>query len=121
MTVEKEEKSEFRARDRWLLLSLFAGPLSVLANVAISYSLVPTACESGTKMLLYGSSVAFLLVTVAAAFTGRHYLHLCNASDAILPAERTRWTSVATLYLSIGSALAIVATALPNMILGSCS
>jgi hypothetical protein len=120
MTIAHEEKSEFRRRDRWLLFATIVGPLSVLSNLTISYSLVPTACREGTKMLLHFSALTFVLISLCGAFIGRHYARQCDDTGGVLWRERTLWVARVALVLALGSAMVIAAMEIPNLILGTC-
>jgi hypothetical protein len=120
MPIPSEEKSEFRARDRWLIFAFVSGPLAALSNLTVCYSLVPTACEKGTKALLHASTAVFLLVTVAGALLARHYYKTCEETEGVLWKERTRWVATMAMLLGIMSILVIVAMEIPNVILRSC-
>jgi hypothetical protein len=120
MTIAREEKSEFRSRDRWLLASVFVGPLSVLTNLTVSYSLVPTACREGTKMMLHLSALVFILLSLCGAFIGRHYARQCDDTGGVLWRERTLWLARVALVLALSSAVVIAAMEIPNLILGTC-
>jgi hypothetical protein len=109
----KPLKTDFRPLDRWLTFTAFLGPVAALANLTVSYTLVPESCERGSKMLLHGSAAAFFASCVIGAAiawrTGRR-----------LPMERTRWLAMAGVILCLFSALVIVAMEIPNVILRSC-
>jgi hypothetical protein len=120
MTSVREEKSEFRPRDRWLLAGVFVGPLSVLTNLTVSYSLVPTACAQGTRLLLHVSTAVFGLLALAGALIGRHYYRQCEVTGGVLWRERTRWVALVALVLALSSAVVILAMAIPNVILRGC-
>ncbi|MCU1245277.1 MAG: hypothetical protein JWN02_1187 [Acidobacteria bacterium] len=119
MSVPNDEKREFTAGDRWLTLAVFLGPLAALANLTICNSLVPTACEDGSKTMLHVVAAATFLIALAGALIGRAHRRV-----ATLPAtrvqERSRWMALTAVWLSIGSAIAIVAMEIPNLILRSC-
>lgn len=111
--AEKEPKTDFRTSDRWLMFGLVLGPLAALANLTVSYSLVQTACERGSKLILHTSMVAFFIVSLIGALIGRRYAHP-TAGD------RTRWLASVTIYLALASAVVILAMEIPNVILRSC-
>lgn len=120
MTIAREEKSEFRPRDRWLLFATIVGPTSVLSNLTVSYSLVPTACREGTKMLLHFSAVVFIVIALWGAMIGRHYARQCDDTGGVPWRERTLWVARVALTLALASAVVIAAMEIPNLILGTC-
>jgi hypothetical protein len=115
-----EEKSEFRSRDRWLLVALLTGPIAVLTHLTLSYSLVPTSCANGTKTVLHLSSAFFLALILGAALMARQIDQRCARENGALWIERTRWLARGAFVLAISSAVVIVAMEIPNLILRSC-
>jgi hypothetical protein len=106
------EKTDFRPRDRWLTYAFLIGPLAALTQLTVMYTLVPTACAQQSKVMLHASSLAFFILALTGTWIGwRHR----QAGD-----ERTRWLAVAAIFLSLGSALVIVALEIPNVILRNC-
>lgn len=116
---EPERTRELPNRDRWLLLALVLSPLSVLWNQAVSYTLVPTACEHASKVMLHASALLFFLLSLSGALIGRRYRFPETAESEDIH-ERVRWMSLVVTILSIGCAMAIVAMEIPNVILRSC-
>jgi hypothetical protein len=106
------EKTDFRPRDRALTYAFLIGPLAALAQQAVMYTLVPTACERASKTMLHGSTAAFLMI----ALSGAEF----RDAGGDLSRERSRWLAVAAMALSIGSMIVIVALELPNVILRNC-
>jgi hypothetical protein len=115
-----EQKTEFRSRDRWLVLAFVLGPLSVLAHQSISYSLVPTSCAEGSKTILHVVTIVFLLIVAAAALIAKTIHGRFARNDGLLWQERTRWFAASALVLSISSMVVIVAMEIPNWVFGSC-
>jgi hypothetical protein len=115
-----EQKTEFRTRDRWLLLAFILGPLSVLVHQSVSYSLVPTSCAEGSKTILHAVTVVFLLVAASAALLANSIRVRFAHTDGLLWQDRTRWLATAALILSLSSMLVIMAMEIPNWVFGSC-
>ena len=120
MNEAGERKSEFQPRDRWLLLSLWLGPMSALTNLTVNYSLVAEACARGTKTMLHAITFGFVLIALGSALLARHYYKQCAGREGVLSMERTRWFALVAMVLSLTSAIAIVAMEVPNVLLRSC-
>lgn len=114
------EKTEFRPRDRWLTYAFLAGPLAALAQLMVMDTLVPTACERGSRALLHGCTAVFLVMAASGALVASRSVAEFRDAGGDLSRERSRWLAVAALALSIGSMLVIVALELPNVILRNC-
>jgi hypothetical protein len=119
--MSQRDKTDFHARDRWLLFAFTIGPLAALSDLGVAYSLVPTACERGSNTMLHISGAAFLILALTGAVIGRHYHRQCGDPGGLLWMERTRWLAVVSICLSIASAIVIVAFEIPNVILRSCN
>lgn len=115
-----EQKTELRARDRWLLVAFFLGPMAVLSHLSLAYSLVPSACAGGSKLKLHLSALVFLLLAGIGALIGWRIYRRFAGEDAELWQERTRWLSVVVMALAVSSMIVIVAMEIPNLILRSC-
>ena len=112
-----DERTDFKSGDRARLFALAIGPIAALANLVISDSLAPSACEHGTKLLLHLCAGVFAVLALTGSLIGRRVI----ASRELMAAPNpSRWLDVAAFYLSIGSAVAIVAMEIPNVILRSC-
>jgi hypothetical protein len=120
MSESREQKSEFRPRDRWLMFSLFLGPLATLTHLTVSYSLVPTACVQRTKMMLHLSTLVFALIALAGGAIALRYYRQFGESDGIVWKERTRWVATMALALAVMSIIVILAMEIPNLMLRSC-
>jgi hypothetical protein len=115
-----ERKTDFQARDRWLMFAFWVGPMAALTHLLVAYGLVPSSCAQGSKTMLHASAAAFFVVALLGAFIGWHYHDAFAASEATLREERTRWMAMVATVLSLFSAMVIIAMELPNVILRSC-
>jgi hypothetical protein len=120
MSGMSEQKTEFDARDRWLMLALWAGPMAVLTNLTVNYSLVAEACARGTKTMLHLITLGFVLIALGSALLARHYYKQCQDAGQVLWKERTRWFSLVAMLLSLGSIVVLLAMEVPNLLLRSC-
>jgi hypothetical protein len=121
-TTGKPDKTNFDANDRPLIFAMIIGPVAVLLNESISYSLVSTACERSSKTMLYVTTIIFLLVSLSGALLGRRFSGNDGGSTEGITErdERLRWMGTAAVVLSLGCALVILAMVIPNVILRSC-
>lgn len=120
MAEEKPIKREFSTHDRWLTFSLILGPMSGLTGMSVAYSLVPEACQRGSKLLLHASNAgAFVLALIAAAIAWRVHAAFADTGGFAWK-ERTRWMATVALTLALSSLLFIVALEIPNWVLRSC-
>jgi H+/Cl- antiporter ClcA len=120
MSKSSEEKSEFRPRDRWLMFSFVLGPMAVLTNLLVSYSLVPTACTQRSKAMLHVSTLVFVVLSLIGGAIAWHYYKECDLADGVLWRERTRWVATVAMVLALASVVVILAMEIPNLMLGSC-
>ncbi|HEV7488138.1 MAG TPA: hypothetical protein VGQ65_20890 [Thermoanaerobaculia bacterium] len=115
--MNADDRREFSAGDRARLFALAVGPIAVLANLFVSDFLAPSACEHGSKLLLHLCAGVFAVLALTGSLIGRRVV----ASRELMAAPNpSRWLGVVAFYLSIGSAIAIVAMEIPNVILRSC-
>jgi hypothetical protein len=103
-----------------LWLGVLAGPIVVLADLQVSYMLVPELCGAEHRWLIFVPTVVALALVVVAmglCWRERHRTHL-------LPTRRSQQRAqfLAALGLALGafSVLALVAMAVPKLILGPC-
>ena len=120
MSETKEQKSEFRLPDRWLLFAVVLGPMAALSNLMVAYSLVPSACAGGSKSLQHGSTLAFLVLSLVAVLIGWRYHSRFAGEQVVVWRERTRWTALMAIVLGVLSAVVVLAMEIPNWILRSC-
>jgi hypothetical protein len=121
MTKPRSVKSDFRTHDRWLIVALNLGPLSVLSNVLVSYALAEESCLRGSKWMLHASAGTFFLLALSASVLARwasSRLHESEGPESLV--EHSRWLTTAAYALGVFAALVIVAMEIPNLILGSC-
>jgi hypothetical protein len=107
------EKREFGPRDRWLVASFIGGPSAWALHLNISYALVPESCERGTKLLLHATTIACLVVAIAAAAIAWRI----RAADG---QERRKWTAELAFYTCLTMIVVILAQSIPNVLLRSC-
>jgi hypothetical protein len=81
--------------------------------------LAPTACQDGSKTMLHAVAATCFLVALGGAVIGRAHRRFA-ASPERGAGDRAGWMALAAVWLSIGSAVAIVAMEIPNIILRSC-
>jgi hypothetical protein len=120
MNESGEVKRELRGRERLLLFAFALGPLAALSNLAVCYTLVPTACARGSNVLLHASAALFVVIALASALIGRHYHAQFGETGGMLSRERMRWLALVTIVLGLSSVVIIVAMELPNILLRSC-
>jgi uncharacterized membrane protein YfcA len=120
MNQAPEEKRSFTTRDRWLTAAFVAGPWSALMDQMVNYSLSPTACEHGSKLLLHATSATSLLIALTGALIGLQAYRRDAVLTSQLVERRTRWAALGAIALSLFGALVIVAMELPIVILRSC-
>jgi hypothetical protein len=70
--------------------------------------------------MLHVSAASFFLLTLIATLIGWRYHDAFPDAEGVLWKERTRWLAIVVTVLGIGSAIAIVAMEIPNLILRSC-
>src|SRR4051794_13310906 len=115
--MNANERTDFKSGDRVRLFALAIGPLAALTNLYVSDVLAPTSCEQGSKLLLHVCAGVFALLALTGSLIGRRDLGPAAGNEAHDP---SRWLGVVAFYLSIGSALVILAMEIPNVILRSC-
>jgi hypothetical protein len=118
--MSDRDKTDFRARDRWLILAFCLGPLAVLTHLNVSYALVQESCARGSKTMLHLSAALFLLMALAGAGIGWPLYRRFADAEGELWQERTRWVALVATVLSIASAIVIIAMEIPNVLLRSC-
>jgi hypothetical protein len=110
--------------DSGRLIRLLAPPLVWAAQQQANYALTATACAAGAEGWLHLISLAALAAVIATALLSwRDWKRLPEGStDEGMPeASRSRFLAVSGITLGLFFVLVIVATDLPNWILGACS
>ncbi len=115
-----DEKTEFHARDRWLIFAFALGPMAVLTHLTVSYALVPESCAQDSKTMLHVSTAVFFVLALIAMLIGGHYHRAFMDAEGVLWKERTRWLAIVVMVLSVFSAVVILAMEMSNVILRSC-
>ncbi len=89
--IEQPGNRELRSRLRTLAFGTLGGPILWLLQIGISYALVPPACNSGSKLALYGvAGVSGVLTLIAGAMAWRQWQlasrnRLMDFDDPALP------------------------------------
>jgi hypothetical protein len=120
MPKQNALKTDFRPGDRRLTLAFLLGPVAALGNVTVSYILTTESCIRDSKLMLHLSAAAFLLLAFAAAALAWSRGRTLGEIELEDVRERTQWMISAAIVLAMASAVVIVATEIPNLILRSC-
>lgn len=117
----REQRPE--RRDVLLWLTVLAGPLAWALTEQLSYALAPTACFERRPLLLYLVPICALLVVLPGALLARRLWHREPAGSTErgeAKDSRARFMALAGFWLSVGFTLAILATAMPPLVLRVC-
>lgn len=110
-------------RDVLLWLAVLAGPFAWALSEQMNYMLTPTACASGRHVLLHLVSLGTLLIALAGAALGwsRFKAFPEGSTEKGDPeASRIRFMALAAATSCVFFALVILATEVPNLVLGVC-
>jgi hypothetical protein len=109
------------------LLALWAGillpPFAWFLHQQLSYILVPWACETGRRFILYVVTLAMLLLALGGGLIARQTRQCLGRGE---PDEvggvlaRSRFMAVAGVLSSVMFCLAILAQVIPSFILHAC-
>ncbi|HKI04353.1 MAG TPA: hypothetical protein VKK31_20415 [Thermoanaerobaculia bacterium] len=116
-------ESHVERRDVLLWLGVLAGPLAWILSEQLSYALTPTACASKSELLLHLASLAPLLLAAAGgALAWSRWKGLAEGSTEKGDPEgsRERFMAISGMAACAFFALVIVATWVPNLVLGAC-
>jgi hypothetical protein len=106
-----------------LWLGVVVPPLVVLFSQGIAFSLVPWACATGHTTVLHLVPIGGLVVVVVLALIASAEVRPA-AADTSGPveraADRARFMAIMGFWLSLFSALVIVALWIPSFILNPC-
>jgi hypothetical protein len=109
--------------DTGRLIRLLAPPMIWAGQQQANYALTATACETGTEGWLHLVSLAALAAVIATTLLAwKDWKSLPEGStDQGMPqASRSRFLAMSGITLGLFFVLVIVATDLPNWILGAC-
>jgi hypothetical protein len=117
------EEDRFERSDVLLWLAFLAGPISWIVAELASYSLAPTACWSRQHLWLHLVPLATLSLAAGGAALARaralrEPAGSTEAGDA--RSSRRRFMATLAFWACLGFALVILATEVPNLILGVC-
>jgi hypothetical protein len=110
--------------DAGRLIRVLAPPMVWATQQQANYALTATMCETGGEGWLHLISLAALAAVIATAFLSwRDWKRLPEGStDQGMPqASRSRFLAMSGITLGLFFVLVIVATDLPNWILGACA
>jgi hypothetical protein len=110
-------------RDVLLWFSVLAGPLAWALTEQLSYMLTPTACWTGRQVILYLVPLTTLLIVLAGALIARRPVkgEPEGSTEKGLPEDsRVRFMALAGFWLCVSFALAILAQAVPTLVLRVC-
>ena len=119
-TAVQDERHD---QDRtWLWFAVFVGPLAWSADFGISYALTGRACSvQSAALLLLFSAVAFAVTLWGLVTAVRAIRELPQTADAGIRADPTRFMALSGIDLSGGFLLAIVAAAIPRLMVHPCA
>jgi hypothetical protein len=107
-----------------LWVGLLAAPIVWFAQMETKYALVPSACATGSQMVLHVVSIVSLLIAAAAAILSWRNLSMSASREktdkSAKDSKRVRFMSQSGLILSCMFFLAIFAQEIPNMVIGPC-
>lgn len=107
---------------RWLWFAIFVGPLSWSADFALSYGLTGRACTSesaGFLLIFSGLAIGATLTGLAAAVRASRGLPR-PVDDTSAGGEPTRFMVASGIAISGGFLLAILAAAIPRLMVPPC-
>ena len=108
---------------RALWAGLLLAPAAFLLNLEVAYALVPTACSTGTELLMHIVHLVCLFLAAAGALTAWRSWRL---TGEIWPGEaggrlsRSRFMAGVGLLLSLFIVMVIVAQWIPSFVLSPC-
>jgi hypothetical protein len=109
--------------DVLLWIPVLAGPVFWALTEQLSYMLTPTACWTGSHLMLYLVPLCTLAIVLACAFFayGRWKRQPEGSTEKGDPREsRARFMAMAGFWLCLSFAVVILAEAVPNLILRVC-
>jgi hypothetical protein len=117
--------------DRWgwagdtaLWFGVLGGPIIWAAHLQILYCLVPVYCRTGSALWMHVTSVACVVVSVAAGLTAWSCLSRARAGDSPtdeeVPAARPHFMALLGVANSALFTLIIIATAIASFMIDPC-
>jgi hypothetical protein len=106
------------------VIRVLAPPLVWAAQQQANYALTPTMCETGGEGWLHLISLAALAIVLLTAFLSWGDLKRLpegSTEEGMPGASRSRFLALSGAVFGVFFALVVVATDLPNWILGACS
>lgn len=121
-TEAKETPAQTRSLSS-LWVGLFAGPVAFLLELQINYMVVPWACRTGHRFVLYLVVLLALLITAVGLFSawrgwnqmGREWP---DESGGAVP--RNRFMAAMGIVLSLFFFIVVLALGIPNFVLHPC-
>ena len=117
----RDSRAAWRRALEWLP---FVGPpLVLLADLEVGYALVPYSCRTGATWPLHLTSLAAVLLNVAAFVLAWRIWHGAGAhwpGDEPEPRAQARFLGLTGLLASAFSVLVALGMALPRWVVGAC-
>ncbi len=123
MTVDSRTDIPDAGELRALWAGLLLAPAAFLLNLEVAYALVPTACSTGTRLLMHIVHLVCLFLAAAGALTAWRSWRL---TGEIWPGgaggrlSRSRFMAGVGLLLSLFIVMVIVAQWIPSFVLSPC-
>jgi hypothetical protein len=120
-TPDPETRAE--RRDGLLWFSVLAGPFAWVLTEQLSYMLTPTACWTGRQIILHLVPLTTLLIVLAGALVARGRWRRepeGSTEKGLSEDSRVRFMATAGFWLCVAFALAILAEAVPTLVLRVC-
>ena len=117
----KENRPE--RRDVLLWIPVLAGPIAWALTEQLSYMLTPTACWTGSHLLLYLVPLCTVVIVLSCALFahGRWKRQPEGSTETGDPREsRSRFMAMAGFWLCVSSAVVILAETVPSLVLRVC-
>ena len=123
MTVDSRTDIPDAGELRALWAGLLLAPAAFLLNLEVAYALVPTACSTGTRLLVHFVHLVCLLLAAAGALIA---WRSWRSTGETWPGEaggrlsRSRFMAGVGLLLSVFIVMVIVAQWIPSFVLNPC-
>jgi hypothetical protein len=123
MTVDPRTDIPDAREVRALWAGLLLAPAAFLLNLEVAYALVPTACSTGTRLLMHVVHLVCLFLAAAGALTA---WRSWKSTGETWPGgaggrlSRSRFMAGVGLLLSLFIVMVIVAQWIPSFVLSPC-